>query len=350
MTTGEATIREAPMRTNTWIISLGLAALSAMAWGQSAPPTGDLPFVKGSQTLVVLPDTEGYPRKRPATFRAMLQWVADQRESRSVVGLLHVGDVTNDNDPAEWRVARNCFDLIEGKIPYVLAAGNHDYDNAPNRVTRMNEVFDVAALKKKPEFGDVMEPGKLENHYQLITIHGRKWLMLSLEMGPRPPVIRWADGVLTQHKDRPAIVLTHAYLYYDNARYDHRKGGQRGTPHNFQGQGADGEMLWDQLLRRHANVMLVICGHLASGYVGYRADKGDHGNVVHQMMCNYEKMSGGGMGFLRLLEFQPDCKTVQVRTYSPVTGGVNPINKSLEEFQFTLTPAGAEKESRERDE
>ena len=202
----------------------------------------------------------------------------------------------------------------------------------------MNDVFKVEDLRKWPSFGGVFEEGKLENHFQLLEIHGRPWIVLSLEMGPRKGVIAWADKVLADHPDRLAIILTHAYLFYDNQRFDHRRGPQRATPHNFGGEGADGEMLWESLLSRHPAVMLVVCGHVASAYLGYRADRGTHGNVVHQMMVDYEKMQGG-MGFLRLLEFLPDGKTVQVRTYSPVTKGTNPINPALEEFRFELQPA-----------
>lgn len=303
------------------------------------PEAHSLPFVAGSETLVVLPDTEGYARKHPETFKAMLQWVANERERRAISSVLHVGDVTNRNTPEEWVNARKAFDLIEGKLPYVLAAGNHDYDGQEARKTLMNDVFKVEELRTWPSFGSVFEEGKLENHWQSLEIHGTPWIVLSLEMGPRPDVIAWADKVLADHPGRLAIILTHAYLFRDNDRYDHTRGPQRSTPHNFRGEGADGQMLWDALVSKHPNVMLVICGHVASAYLGYRNDEGIHGNVVHQMMVDYEKMRGGGMGFLRLLEFLPDGKTVQVRTYSPVTKGTNPINPELEEFRFELKPA-----------
>ena len=42
---------------------------------------------------------------------------------------------------------------------------------------------------------------------------------------------------------------------------------------------------------------------------------------------------------LRFLEFLPDRKTVQVRTYSPVTGGKNPRDPALEELRFELRAA-----------
>ena len=295
-----------------------------------------LPFVEGSTTLVVLPDTEVYTNKNPHLLQAQMQWINENRASRNIAYILHVGDVTNNNTDREWRVARECFDMLDGKVPYILAAGNHDYDHTPGRLTHMNKFFGVSDMKEWSTFGDVFEPGKLENQYRVMDIQGRKWLVLSLETGPRNAVIDWANKVLAQHKDRLAIILTHAYLYYGNQRYNHLEGSQRASPYGFYGEGADGEQLWNKLIRKHPNAMIVICGHLSSGYVGYRADEGDYGNVVHQMMCDYEKIKGGGLGFLRLLEFLPDGKTVQVRTYSPVTKGTNPRDPELEEFAFEL--------------
>jgi predicted phosphodiesterase len=313
-------------------------------------PSKPLPYHHSSTTVVVIPDTEVYAKKQPQTFNAMMQWVADNQDRRNIGYVLHVGDITNNNAEHEWKNARRAFDIIEGKIPYVLAAGNHDYDHTPGRRTYMNEYFEVEDQKKWPTFGDVYEPGKLENHYQFLEINGQEWIVLSLEMGPRKEVIVWANKVLDEHNERLAIILTHAYLYYGNERYDHTKEGQRASPHNFYGEGADGEMLWNQLVRKHANVMMVICGHLSSQYVGYRKDEADHGNIVHQMLVDYEKMQGG-YGFLRLLEFLPDGKTVQVRTYSPVTKeigspitrGDNPVqDPKLEEFTFGLKTAPGE--------
>lgn len=316
----------------------------------AAPAVGDTvpAFHKGSETLVVVPDTEGYARKRPQVLDAMMKWVAEQKTARSIKYVLHVGDITNDNLDVEWVNVRKAFSLIDGRVPYVLAAGNHDYDHTEGRLTHMNKYFKVDEQKKWPTFGGVYEKGKLENHYQFAELQGRKWIILSLEMGPRKEVIAWANKVLADHKEHLAIILTHGYLYYANSRYNHLLGGQRASPYNFYGDGADGEMLWNRLVRRHPNVMMVVCGHLSSQYVGYRKDEGDYGNTVHQMLVDYEKMRGGGMGFLRILEFLPDKKTVQVRTYSPVTKEVgSPITRGakpmrdpkLENFTFTLAEA-----------
>ena len=51
--------------------------------------------------------------------------------------------------------------------------------------------------------------------------------------------------------------------------------------------------------------------------MGFLTSKGEHGNLVHQMLVNYQMQPLGGEGYLRLLEFLPDGQTVQVKSYSP---------------------------------
>ena len=47
---------------------------------------------------------------------------------------------------------------------------------------------------------------------------------------------------------------------------------------------------------------------------------GNYGQNVHEMLAAYHDPSSGGptTGYVRLLEFNPDGKTVQVKTYSPI--------------------------------
>src|SRR5690606_23339285 len=93
----------------------------------------------------------------------------------------------------------------------------------------------------------------------------------------------------------------------------------------------DGEALWQNLLKKHENVFLVLSGHVLGDGQGRLTSVGDHGNSVHQILCNYQMLRQGGNGFLRLMEFKPDG-TIQNKSYSP----------SLDEYktdpanQFTL--------------
>jgi hypothetical protein len=59
--------------------------------------------------------------------------------------------------------------------------------------------------------------------------------------------------------------------------------------------------------------------------VGYRSDKKSNHQTVHQMLFNAQGLGGGsreqgngGDGWIRILTFEPDLKTVSVRTFSPL--------------------------------
>ncbi len=314
-------------------MKVGLIVITLTAIPAGVAHGDELPRTPGATTVVVLPDTERYSDDYPQHFEAQGAWIAAERDRRNIACVVHLGDITQHNAPAEWQVARRAFDKLGGRVPLVLAAGNHDYDgNAPKRDTsRLSEYFPVAEMRGQPSFGGVFEEGRLENSFHVLRIGRRDWIILSLEMGPRDSVVDWANRVLSKHPDRLAMIVTHAYLFRGNVRYDHRLGRQRASPH---GWGNDGEELWQKLVRRHRNVMIVLSGHVSTGGLGYLASEGDYGNTVHQMMVDYEKLRGGGMGFLRLLEFLPDGKTVQVRTWSPVLRESR--SSELEEFRLEL--------------
>jgi 3',5'-cyclic AMP phosphodiesterase CpdA len=302
------------------VIALLCAGLVAGAAADPAP----LPFVEGSWTLVLLPDTQLYAQDHPEIFTAQTRWIVDNREARNIRFVLHEGDITNDNSPAQWGNARYSLSLLDGLVPYALAPGNHDYGKgAATRDTLLDVFFPVALFDRLPTFGGTFEPGKLENSYYLFSAGGRDWLAIALEWGPRDEVLKWADGVLRKYPKRSAMIVTHAYLYYDDTRYDHvNRPDQSWSPHGYPtaklpGGVNDGQEMWDKLIASNPNVAFVFCGHVIGDGAGRLSSKGAHGNIVHQLLANYQMRPDGGEGYLRLVEFLPDGKTVQVKTYSP---------------------------------
>jgi len=45
-----------------------------------------------------------------------------------------------------------------------------------------------------------------------------KFIVICLEFGPRDTVLEWANKIVSEHKDRKAIVVTHNYMYSDDTR------------------------------------------------------------------------------------------------------------------------------------
>jgi predicted phosphodiesterase len=311
--------------------ALPCAGQTPQAQADPAP----LPWIDGSTTLAVLPDTEIYSKKHPESFEAQTRWIAENARAQNIAYVLHLGDIVHDDVEAQWQVAKRSFQLLDGKVPYALVPGNHDYTDA-QRTTRINDFFKVADFQNWPTFGGTCTEDRIENSYHLCRIGNRDWIILSLEFGPRDEVVSWANQILDKHPDRLGILVTHAYLFRDNVRFDHTAGKkQRASP---DGWGNDGEQLWQKLVRTHAGMRLVFSGHVATGGLGHLVSTGDHGNAVHQIMVDYENMRGGGSGYLRLVEFLPDGNAVQVRSYSPVLNRY--LTDAGNQFTFTLSSAG----------
>jgi hypothetical protein len=277
-------------------------------------------------TVVALPDTQVYSESYPAIFQSQTGWIAQQAAACNIVFVVQEGDITNRNTPEQWQNAQQAMQLLDGVVPYAIAPGNHDYgDNGStnSRETYLNDYFPVSNYENLPTFGGIYEAGHLDNSYHLFHAGGRDWIVIALEWGPRDPVVEWADGVLTQHPDRGAIIVTHAYLYYDDTRYDYiNRPDQLWNPHSYgtaslPGGTNDGEELWQELVRHHDNVVLFLNGHVLGDGAGRLSSRGDAGNTVHQVLANYQMRPQGGEGYMRLLEFGADGRTLHVRSYSP---------------------------------
>jgi hypothetical protein len=320
----------------------------------AADPYADAQFVDGppplpepgSFTVAVLPDTQHYSEQFPEQYLAQTRWIVEQQADRNIACVLHLGDITNRNTPAEWENAVRAMNQLDGKLPYFMAVGNHDYSEGGacrDRTTRFNEYFKLAKFRDRPEFGGVYdaEPERLENSYHLFSAEGRDFVVLSLEFGPRADVVRWANEIAGKHKDRSAILVTHAYMYYDETRYDWAKYGNKQTwnPHSYgvakstNDDIRDGEELWRDLICRHDNFVLTLNGHVLNDGLANITTATPSGREIPQVLVNFQMKPKGGDGWLRLLEYRKDGTTLQTYDYSPTR---NQCNQSPQN-QLTLT-------------
>ena len=335
-----------------WALSPAL-----IAWGQDAPktapkvktpakevakpkadPYADAIFVKGepekvakgSFTIAVLPDTQHYSEKYPENFAAQTRWIVDRQKERNIAAVLHLGDITNRNTPAEWENAVKAMDTLNGKLPYAMVPGNHDYSDGggcKDRTTMLNEYFSLEKMKSFKTLDCVYdkEPDRVENSAQLFSAGGIDFVVIGLEFGPRKDVVRWANEVAAKHKNRAAILITHAYMYFDETRYDWKKYGtkQSWNPHGYAVAKAtnddvmDGTELWDNLVSKHENFQFTLNGHVLNDGLGRMTSKTPAGREVPQMLVNFQMKPKGGDGWLRLMEFDSTGKNVKIVDYSP---------------------------------
>jgi hypothetical protein len=310
-------------RTLRRIVFAILVILSAASTLRAQMPLKSAAFTPGSWSLVLLPDTQNYSQRYPGLFTLQTHWIAKNKDKYNIRYVFGLGDVTNNNTDREWRRAAKAIGELEGRVPYALAAGNHDYTphgNSASGTSGLNKFFPPSKFKKWPTFGGTMKPDDITNCYHLFSAGKTDWIAIVLQFGPSDATVQWANDVLAKYPKRKAILVTHAYLYSDSTRYNFGKKGksQKWNPHTYASKGPnDGEDLWQKLVRKN-NFALTFNGHVLNGGLGFLADKNDRGDLVHQMLVNYQMRDLGGEGYLRILEFLPDGKTVRVKTYSPL--------------------------------
>lgn len=296
------------------------------------------PFTPSSDaawSMVVMPDTQNYSKNTRdlPIFSQITNWIKDNKEEYGIQVVVQEGDIVNQNSQVEptsgnqsadqqWSNAKAAMSILNGQVPYIMAAGNHDLGttSAQNRNTQFNEYFKASDNPLvDPAQGGILAgyqvPGELHNAYfEVHAPDGRDLLIFSLEFWPRQATVAWANQIaaLPKYEDYTAVLLTHSYLNPSNTRAD-------GTPDGYPvgTDGNDGEELWNELIKLNPNFEMTLNGHVGGDGVGYLKSTGVEGNQVHQMVFNSQFETNGGNGWIRILEFLNDGTTVHVRTYSP---------------------------------
>ncbi len=291
--------------------------------------------------IVLLPDTQTYAEKYPQVLDAQIQWIANN--AKEIDFVLQQGDLTQNNNDKEWKIIQSAFTKLNSKVPYVLAAGNHDMGSADGKFadvrnsTLYNKYFPINAMEKLPGFGGVAEAGILDNAFYTFKTGKINWLVLTLEFGPRNSILDWANDVIAKYPDYTVILNTHSYMYSDSTR---QGPGDSWRPQAY-GVGKDtgsasvndGEDIWYKLVKKHPNTRFVFSGHVLNTGVGTLVSFNEAGNPVYQMLANFQEgVKGsvmGGNGWLRILDMDFKKRSVTVTTYSPFVNQYmdNPAHK-----------------------
>lgn len=277
-------------------------------------------------TIIVLPDPQYYSANNPAIFDSQTQWIANNISALDIKFVIDVGDTVNGGGEAsQWQAASNAMSKLEGKVPYIIAIGNHDYNaadpwNRTSSATNYNHYFGPSRFANSYSGWLGSYPtGSNENSYYQITINGQRYLILSLEFYPRTAALEWAKGIIEQNPDAEIIIATHGYEYFDNthvALCDNYN-----AEYYNMGADNDGEEMWTKLVSQYANVSMVFSGHIVKSAgemaAAHQTEAGANGNIVNEMLADGQAMTNGGQGYLRILQVSPTKNQIRVSTYSP---------------------------------
>jgi hypothetical protein len=289
-------------------------------------------------SIVLLPDTQFYVQSYPEMYKAEVDWIVAQKDALKLAFVLHLGDIVETPTvEMEWmRADADMAELDAAKVPYAVCAGNHDIDLRTRAATLLNQHF--PQMRFSPYMQGTFEAGKIDNAYYYFQAGGRTWLVVALEFGPRDEVVAWANKIVADNADKPAILLTHAYMYLGQQRYDwvnHPDPMQYWDPHGYPLPGSvnDGQEMWEKLVSKHDNIVFVFSGHATwpEGAAGLISTKRANGYYVNEMLSNYQgcpsdymcmnrmtmKPVRGGEGMIRIVHVDPASNSAKVETYSP---------------------------------
>lgn len=301
-------------------------------------------------TVVALPDTQGYSAfwagGTMRMFTAQTEWVAKNKDKENIKAVIGLGDIINNYVRPiheEWKDADLAYRVLdETGVPYAPTIGNHDYDIPHDMNVRLakiyNHYFGPSRLSGYSWYGGGFPEGSNENFYITFASGTRSYLVIALEMYPRNAALEWAQGVVDAHPDKEVIIATHIYLNVKGKRIV--KGSGVGLPADLN----DGEEMWAKLVKVNKKAFMVLCGHVAPDEgtmtMGRRSDVGDHGNLIHQLLSDYQgTVNNGGNGYMRIMKFRPSRKIIEVKTYSPYLNAYQTDDTN----QFTLEYPGTAK-------
>ena len=186
-----------------------LGALLAMAAGllPACAPVDNRPF-----TVVMLPDTQYYSAKFPATFTAQTRWIRENAGKENIVFVTQVGDIVdNSKAPEQWKVADEAMSGLDGVVPWGVAAGNHDYDDLDKQASAtFGSHFGPKRFAGQGWYGGGTEDGQCS--YQYFQGAGRRFMVLHLPFEGSEKSAAWAREVIAKNPGVPTIVSTHCYL------------------------------------------------------------------------------------------------------------------------------------------
>ena len=311
-----------------------------------------------SWTMVVVPDIQTYVKQieNHGILDMMLAWIVRRREEMNIQQVLFTGDLVYSNDHGyidqsdgvrfttggrlrdlivdeQWKATSRLLSRLDGEVPYILCTGNHDYGiaSAENRNSHFGRFFPIdrnpltrrQLVSCAPNAFGVKTQETAAYEFTAPKPDGRKFLVITLQFAPTDADLAWAKKIAANKRfvNHIGIVLTHSYMNASGKRIEKEKyalSKQGGNP---------GEAIFQKLVYPSQNIRLVVCGHVCKPNswehaVGFSTAKNIAGKSVAQLVFNTQAIGGGfsgngGDGWLRLLEFMPDRKTVKATTFSP---------------------------------
>ena len=263
-------------------------------------------------SMALIGDIQSLNYYYPEMLPILYDWLRDNADELKIKFAVGLGDITDKNQIEEYARVNQVYAKIKGVIPFSIIRGNHD------RSGLSSERYDKYITQAK--YGDEITgafDGTMLNTYRIIQVEQVKYLFMNLDFLLKDEVLDWANEIIAQNKDCRVIVSTHIYMNYTGKYYTLTGDSGIGTKYGCENNGDD---LWNKVLSRHENVIMMICGHNPTDDIYYRQKTGVHGNKVTEILVDPQTTDRehNGTGLVAMLYFTNGGKDVEVQYYSTI--------------------------------
>lgn len=243
----------------------------------------------------------------------IFNWLKNNKEDRKIEYVIGLGDTIDTlytypesynpvySNRVEWEKARANFKKLNGVIPYTVVRGNHDDEEGYHKYICTKEYqAQILTDANGNEVGGfcydssaVATMGNsMSNSYYKLEIGNHKYLIMGLDFSVGDAdagdnVIAWANDVIESNPDYKVIIATHAYVGGNGVRMQGQEiqqtNGDRTATEGFKFYG---NKLWQQIIRKHANVFMTFCGHVSVDNPVVSKDTGDNGNEIINILVD----------------------------------------------------------------
>lgn len=298
--------------TSLWIADRFAEANTPRAWRfyDTKEPAKDFAY-----SFCVVGDTQDIIDEHPDKFHYIYDWIINNKEDKKIEFVFGMGDITqNGSVDAEWQVAQEHINRLNGVVPYSIIRGSENHDAS----AKFNEYFN------KPVYTDTLEgfydEAEINNVWRTFKVGDVDYLFLMLDFGPSDGVLEWAGDVIEQHPYHRVIISTHCYLYTDGTTVDYTDASPPHKTENGDGTKNNGDEMWDKLVSKYENIFMVLSGHESSDKIITTQRKGINGNLVTEMLVDHQRVDNADTpaGIVAMLYFSEDGRSVEVECISTI--------------------------------
>lgn len=276
----------------------------AATQSSESPTPADYDF-----SFVWMSDTQYYAKSYPYIYQDIVKWIADHKEDNKIKYVIHTGDIVDNADQEyQWIEADKDMKVLEdAKIPYGVLAGNHDVGHQNNDYSYYSQWFGEDRFKNQPTYGESYDNNR--GHYDLVSSNGNDFIVVYMGWGFGDKEIDWINDVLKQYPNRKAILNFHEYMLVSNNR------------------APMADKVFERVVKPNKNVIAALSGHYHDAQLKVDAidDNGDGqpDRNVYQMLADYQGAPEGGLGYIRLMQFDMAHGKINMKTFSPYLNDYN---------------------------